>query len=606
MADNTERDQRKRAQRKNKLLLAVGIAAAVIILVFLAIVLIKPPVGPGVPPEPDKNVPAETDQTDEPSDRQTDDAEKEPEPEPEPEEPTVVLTKGYLASESREVEVFSTDGNPAGSLPRGTEIEYNAEDPGPEGFIAFAIGSLERCVPADAVEDDISKIVREKTLYVRTAVNMSDESGVSLGRFLEKGSEVAVTGYDGLQDDGTVLRYRTEQEGESGFVAAKYLVADSAEAEAMYDGFGMYSTHAARDDLYGGGEAGNLDYYPRPKQKIEGNVMPDEVKALYLSNSWVILDEVDSYIEYADTCGINAFVVDIIDGSMVGYASPVMEQYSPTTAKYANNPMEDYALAIRKLKDAGYYVIGRLTTFNDPYFVRDHPECAIKGLDGEPMEINGMYWPTAYDRYAWEYKTSLAVEAVKEFGFNEIQFDYVRFPDLTWQYERDGTIDYVNVYGETKAQAIQRFLMYACDRVHEAGAYVGIDVFGECAFGYVTAYGQYWPALSEVVDVISGMPYPDHFPESDGWRPWEHPYETVYNWGLQAAMRQDETENPAAVRTWIQTYDAIRYPYNPYGPDEVGAEIRGLHDAGLYGGFMTWHFSSSLEKYRMLAPAFDL
>ena len=600
MSDSRGHEERRRAQRKNKFLLAVAIAAAVALLVFLAVVLIKPPVGADTPAVPDKNPPEETVAPEDDSGQVPDEAEKEPEHTP------VALTKGYLAATGSEVEVFTAEGNPAGSLPRGTEIEYSADEPGQDGVITFTFGGLERSVPEDAVEDDITRVVREQTLYVRTAVNMSDENGVSLGRFLEKGSAVRVTGYEGLQSDGTVLRYRAEQEGESGYVAPKYLAADSAAAEAVYDGFGMYSKHADREDMYGGGEAGNLDYYPRPKQKIEGNDMPDEVKALYLANSWVILDEVDSYIAYADTCGINAFVVDIIDGGMVGYPSPVMEQYSPTTAEYANNPIEDYALAIKKLKDAGYYVIGRLTTFNDPYFVRDHPECAIKGLDGEPMEINGMYWPTAYDRYAWEYKTSLAVEAVKEFGFNEIQFDYVRFPDLTWQYERDGTIDYVNVYGETKAQAIQRFLMYACDRVHEAGAYVGIDVFGECAFGYVTAYGQYWPALSEVVDVISGMPYPDHFPESDGWRPWEHPYETVYNWGLQAAARQDETENPAAVRTWIQTYDAIRYPYNPYGPDEVGAEIRGLHDAGLYGGFMTWHFSSSLEKYRMLAPAFDL
>ena len=158
----------------------------------------------------------------------------------------------------------------------------------------------------------------------------------------------------------------------------------------------------------------------------------------------------------------------------------------------------------------------------------------------------------------WQYKADLAVEAVELVGFNEIQFDYVRFPDLTYRYEQEGTIDYQNTYGETKAQAIQRFLMYAADRLHDAGAYISADVFGESAYSYVTAYGQYWPAISNVVDAISGMPYPDHFAASGDWRPWEHPYETLLSWGKSAAARQSETPSPARVRTWIQAYDAMK------------------------------------------------
>lgn len=96
-------------------------------------------------------------------------------------------------------------------------------------------------------------------------------------------------------------------------------------------------------------------------------------------------------------------------------------------------------------------------------------------------------------------------------GFNEIQFDYVRFPDRTYSYEKSGEISMQNTYGEEKAQAIQKFLMYASDEIHSVGAYISADVFGESAHNYVTGYGQYWPAISNVVDVISAMPYPDHF-----------------------------------------------------------------------------------------------
>ena len=69
--------------------------------------------------------------------------------------------------------------------------------------------------------------------------------------------------------------------------------------------------------------------------------------------------------------------------------------------------------------------------------------------------------------------------------------------------------------------------------------------------------------------------------------------------------RQGETATPAAVRTWIQAYNAIREPYNTYGPNEISAQIRGLRDAGCTGGFITWNASSSLDKYKKLAPAFS-
>ena len=220
--------------------------------------------------------------------------------------------------------------------------------------------------------------------------------------------------------------------------------------------------------------------------------MPETCRTLYIA-SWRV-GAIDEYIDLALSSGVNAFVVDITDGPSAGYPSPVMERYSPSTAAAAANTLEDYINAIKKAKDAGIYVIGRITTFNDSNFVADHPECAITDTGGAPLSLSGAFWPSPYDRYVWQYKADLAVEAVELVGFNEIQFDYVRFPDLTYRYEQEGTIDYQNTYGETKAQAIQRFLMYAADRLHDAGAYISADVFGESAYSYVTAYGQYWPA----------------------------------------------------------------------------------------------------------------
>ena len=331
--------------------------------------------------------------------------------------------------------------------------------------------------------------------------------------------------------------------------------------------------------------------------------MPGTVKALYLNNEAIRNPE--AYIAVADGCGINAFVVDVMDGGAIGYASPVMQQYSPSAYEDAYNTLEDYQAAVRKLKDAGYYIIGRITAFNDPNLATDHPECVVADLDGNPLKIGGMYWPSVYNRRVWQYKVDLALEAARTMGFNEIQFDYVRFPDGTWGYDEAGTIDYRNTNDESRAQAVQRFLQYAADRLHEAGVYVSADVFGECAEKYVTAYGQYWAAISGVVDAISAMPYPDHYSASGSWLPWEHPYETMKTFGEKAAARQQETPSPAAVRTWIQCYNAIREPYNTYGPDEVAAQIRALNDTGNTGGYMTWNAASSLDKYRYVSGAFE-
>ena len=517
-----------------------------------------------------------------------------------PTEPPHNWQPGYVASLALSAEYYSEGGAHLGTLIRGTQVDYEIT---PDGTTAILIDDTICYLGESAyIVSDAADCIPAHTLYVRTAVNLRDSDGKLLDAFADKGAAVEVTGCDKVAEDGQIHMYRVNFDGQEGYILPWYLTDTEENALANYDN-GSYATHQGREDLYGGGGAANLDYYPREKGAIEGNEMPSECRTLYLVN-WR-LGELDSYLEIASRSGINAFVVDITDGGSIGYAGDVMKENCPSGAAAANNTVADYQAAIQKIKDAGYYVIGRITTFNDSYFVKDHPEYGIKDTAGEPLKLSGEYWPSPYSRAAWQYKVDLAVEAVELMGFNEIQFDYVRFPDSLWRYEESGTLDLQNTHGETKAQAIQRFLMYATDILHEKGVYVSADVYGESAFNYVTAYGQYWPAISNVVDAISGMPYPDHFSASGDWRPWEHPYDILYSWGQSVMTRQGETATPAAVRTWIQAYDAIREPYNTYGPDEVYAQIKALRDSGCTGGYMTWNASSSIDKYTSLIPAFD-
>ena len=174
------------------------------------------------------------------------------------------------------------------------------------------------------------------------------------------------------------------------------------------------------------------------------------------------------------------------------------------------------------------------------------------------------------------------------------------------------SVDLHNKYEEDKTQAIQRFVEYATDELHRAGVYVSIDVFGESTNGtYTTAYGQYWPAISNVTDVISGMPYPDHF--SAGYyglsKPWNSPYELMFAWATEAMKRQAECPTPAKVRTWIQAYDVMKYVDSngiAYNGENVKKEIDGLYKAGAVDGYVTWNSGSSLAKYKQQKSAFDI
>ena len=147
--------------------------------------------------------------------------------------------------------------------------------------------------------------------------------------------------------------------------------------------------------------------------------------------------------------------------------------------------------------------------------------------------------------------------------------------------------------------------MYATDILHKYNVYVSIDVFGESSWGYVTAYGQYWPAISNVADVISAMPYTDHFDRNNSSY-WTNPYNTMKTWGKTAAERQSEIPTPAVARTWITAYNPPYWSSNKvsYNGPELEAQIKGLYEVGLKGGYMTWNSASNLDKYKLQKSAF--
>ncbi len=517
----------------------------------------------------------------------------------------------FIASATESVILYDVNFNESLNInvSRGLEIVVNGEVSfiNEKEYYLVNYNGVDYYILTSDLVDSRDEVVKEELLYVRTSLTFYENSStIDVIGMIDKGSEISIVGHTEVLEDGSVLMYKVNYNNQEGYVYSKYLVDTLEESLLHYDEENNYLIHSKRTDTLLGGSGGNLDFYPREKVSFENNIMPSYVKSYYIPSP--VLYNIDAYIEQALKDGINTFVVDIKDSTVPAYPAEAFKIYSPTNYEKAVNSYEEYQSAIKKIKDAGIYVVGRISVFKDSYYAIDHPENTIVDNNtGTSLVYNSSKWPTAFSREVWEYNVALAVESVNNMGFNEIQFDYVRFPDGTISKEKRGELNFQNTYGEDKAQAIQRFLMYAADELHKLNVYVSADVFGEAAHTYVTAYGQYWPAISNVVDVISAMPYPDHFGTYEyGYDVpvWTIPYQLLTTWGGFAYDRQMETPTPAVVRTWIQAYDAYKSPKVTYDSAMITQQLDALYESGLTGGFMPWNASGSLIRYTNLGDAF--
>lgn len=511
----------------------------------------------------------------------------------------------YLASDNNKVTTYIIDEDnnlkENSELVRGKKVIYSGKkvNMNDNEYLLIEFDNKEYYVNAKQLVKNVKDVVLEKERYVRTSVTVyENETDSKIASFIKKGNKLDITGYDKLLDDGNVNMYKIKYNDTEGYVYSKYLVNDKESADSVYNENGVYDIHKDRKfkgrELYGG-KASTLDYYPYERVEFEDNKLLKKAKTMYLNAGTI--GSIDSYLKIAKENGVNAIVVDIKDGALA-YSSNIAKEISPTAYATAINDNSSYKSAIDKIKDAGIYAIGRIVVFNDVHYGKDHPEDCISSTASSRL------WPSAYSRGAWYYNVELAKEAVKEMGFNEIQFDYVRFPEDAYNMSIKGNSDFKNKYDEEKAEAVQNFLFYATDQIHKVGAYLSVDVFGECSGEYVTAYGQYWPAISNIVDAISSMPYTDHFGRSVDT--WTNAYQTVYNWAKGAAARQKEIPTPAVARTWITAYDTPYWkPTVIYNASKIEDQVKALYDAGLDGGFITWNSASSLAKYEQIKTAFN-
>lgn len=332
----------------------------------------------------------------------------------------------------------------------------------------------------------------------------------------------------------------------------------------------------------------NLDYQPREKVEYPGNPRR-EVRGLYVTlHSASSSQALDAILEVVDQTAINALVIDVKDDTgLLLHRSAAGARHNPKAM--AEAPVRDLAAYVERLRKRGVYTIARVVTFKDPLYAAAHPERAIvvRATGKLFRSQDKLAWGSPYDPEYRAYNLAVAREAALA-GFHEVQFDYIRFPEVA----DDSLLDYRNPGRQTKAQAVQSFLLEARRLLAPLQVYVSADVFGlVCAARDDMRIGQYWEAVSSAVDYISPMAYPSHYaPGSYGLAvPDLHPYDLMSRAARDALARNNNIATPARVRPWIQGFTARWLPrYRPYGVPEIRAQIQALRDQGIRS-YLVWN-----------------
>jgi hypothetical protein len=305
---------------------------------------------------------------------------------------------------------------------------------------------------------------------------------------------------------------------------------------------------------------------------------PREVRGVHVTMALAGLEgKVDEYVALK-SYGLNTLEIDVKDeNGKIGFLSPDVPQLAREIG--SAQPYFDVETVVGKVHAAGMYLIGRVVVFEDPVLSAARPELALVRPDGSRwLNNSGLGWVNPYDRRVWRYAVTVG-EAAAKAGFDEIQFDYVRFPS-------DGDVSqivYRDKRAEPKGTTIARFLQYASARLHPLGVRVSADIFGLAAT-HDLGIGQVPKRLGPYVDALYPMVYPSHYsPGEYGIQdPDAFPGRTVAR-ALLDFRRQLKGEGVTLI-PWLQDFSLGR----PYALVEVTDEIAATRRQHA-GGFMLWN-----------------
>lgn len=349
-----------------------------------------------------------------------------------------------------------------------------------------------------------------------------------------------------------------------------------------------------------------------------------KAKGIFVTGPMAGTSNMENLIRLVEETELNAMVIDIKnDEGRVTYDMQV-----PAVQEIGSNIryVQDMEALVAKCKEKDIYLIARIVAFKDPFLADVKPEWCIHNSDGSIfLDKSGLAWLNPYNQEVWEYLLSIAEEAL-HIGFDEVQFDYIRFSTdngmESVDFGQDGT-------EKNRQEIITDFAAYAAEKVHEAGGIVSADVYGMVIDSEVDQriVGQNYVELSKHLDYISPMVYPSHYgpynyniPVPDA-----EPYQLVLT-ALQSSKKvlsgipvvtvsgnmekEYTTEELAAlspmegvcaqVRPWLQDFTATWVKgHIPYGAEEVRAQIQAVYDAG-YEEWILWNASNRYTEDGLL------
>jgi hypothetical protein len=322
--------------------------------------------------------------------------------------------------------------------------------------------------------------------------------------------------------------------------------------------------------------------YVLPEPLFGSDQTGEPIKALYV-NAWAFgSPKLARLVRLADSTEINAFVVDIKDDTgCLLYPSEVRVAQEIGATKCVRT--KDVRSRLDTLRAHDIYAIARIVVAKDPLLAERRPHWSVRSrVDGGLWRDRiGIAWVDAYNDSVWIYAAQLAEEAVK-LGFNEVQFDYVRFPDEPKEAMAEA-IFAARKHGETERQGVQNGIGILTRRIQPLGVPVTFDIFGltSSATGDL-GIGQVWEDFVSVADVVLPMVYPSHYYRGSYGIAWPNgePYRIVRDALSEAIERSRPLAKAATIRPYLQAFTLGRRKPR-YTPHEIREQIRAAEELGI-------------------------
>jgi len=315
----------------------------------------------------------------------------------------------------------------------------------------------------------------------------------------------------------------------------------------------------------------------------EIKLLPFTPKAVYLS-FYGIGDRSlrESALKLIQETDINALVIDVKgDRGMIPYKSSISLASEVGAQKIIT--VKDMNGLIRALKEKRIYTIARIVVFKDDLLALKMPDLAVKTQRGEVWrDRENLAWVDPFKKEAWDYNIQIAIEAA-QYGFDEIQFDYVRFPDASeLRFSMPNT-------EENRVKAISGFLMEAKKRLKPYNVFLSADIFGYVCWNLNDTFiGQKLEELIAHLDYLSPMLYPSGFQYGiPGYRmPVANPYEIVYL-SLKRAQERSYLSS-VRFRPWLQAFRDYAFDRRSFKGQEIRRQIKAAEEFGSHG-WMLWN-----------------